>query len=285
MEYWLPVDKYFGDAGHTTAHLMYTRFWVKALFDQGLVPYSEPITWRMSGGMLLGPDGKKMSKSKGNTVNPREVVDNYGADAVRTYLAFIGPYEDTYPWNHNGLIACYRLVKNIYGLRVRVNDTEATEETKRAYHKMVMKITKMMPELKMNTAVSEIMIFTNHLKTLDSINRSLWRGFIKVIAPFAPFVAEQLWQEVKNYSTWQAKNSVHLQEWPEYNKELARDNLIDLPIQINGKVRDKITVALDISQEEALEQALKQKKISKIVSDKKQKKVVYVKNKILNIVL
>ena len=285
MKYWLPVDKYFGDAGHTTAHLMYTRFWYKALYDQGHMPYKEPINWRMSGGMLLGPDHKKMSKSRGNVVDPKEVVENYGADAVRTYLAFIGPYEDTYPWNHKGLVACYRLVKNIYEMKSKVTKAEPTEETVRALNKLVKNTTQMMENLKMNTTVSQIMIFTNHMKTLNKIPVDVWVDFLKVLAPFAPFTAEELWQGFHGYKEWDKKNSIHLQSWPKFDAGLATDAEVELPIQINGKVKHKIHVPLDMEENEVEKLVNDEARVKELLDGKEVRKTIYVKNKIYNIVI
>ena len=303
LKYWMPVDKYFGDAGHTTAHLLYSRFWYKALYDMGYLPDDEPYKWRMSGGMLLGPDHQKMSKSKGNVVNPQEVIEKYGADAVRTYLAFLGPYEDTYPWNENGLIACFKLVRNIYGMQDKVVDVDfdfvsATiteleahsnaaqhKETAQNFYKLVKHATQMLTDLKMNTAVSEIMIFTNHLKKQKQIPSQIWKEFIKVLAPFAPFAAEELWQKAHNYTEWQAANSVHLQPWPELNKELAKDQEITIPVQVNGKVRDNINISPNLSEEKVKELALSSEIVQNYTEGKDIKRFIYVPNKIVNIVV
>ncbi len=285
MKYWLPVDEYFGTAAHTTAHLMYTRFWYKALYDQGLMPYEEPIASRMSGGMLLGPDGRAMSKSRGNVIDPKMVFDNYGADALRTYLAFIGPYEDTYPWSDTSIMACYRLIRTVYELNTKVKDVEANEQTKRAYNKMIKEITSMMTEMKMNTSVSQIMIFTNHLKTLEEIPSEIWKGFLKVFAPIAPFVTEELWQNVNGFKAWKKENSIHLQEWPTYDDKFATDSEVELPVQINGKVRAKITIPIGSTEAEVKELILQNENVKKHIEGKEIVKLVYVQDKIINIVL
>jgi len=286
MKYWLPVDKYFGDAGHTTAHLLYSRFWYKVLFDEGYVPYSEPYHWRMSGGMLLGPDGHKMSKSRGNVVNPKDAVENYGADATRTYLSFIGPYEDTYPWNENGLIACFRLVKNIYEMKDKVkNDSVHNVETYKMLHKLIKNLTTMLTNFKVNTSVSEIMIFVNYLKRVDSISISVWKEFIKCIAPLMPFVAEELWQEVNDYSEWKKENSIHLQEWPKYDESIIEDNIVVIAVQINGKVRGQIEVSGEDNENSVKEKLVKLDKLKKYIEGKEIKKVVYVPKRVVNLVL
>jgi len=286
LKYWMPVDKYFGDAGHTTAHLMYSRFWYRFLFDEGYVPSPEPYKWRMSGGLLLGGDRKKMSKSRPEyVVNPKDLLDSYGADATRLYLAFIGPYEESYPWNENGIKACYRFVKNVFELKNKVSDKESTEELQKSFHKMLKKITKMLEDLKMNTAVSEMMIFINKCKEEKYIGKETYLEFLKVLAPFAPFTAEELWQEVNGHKTWVAENSVHLQQWSDFDKKIIIDDEITIPIQVNGKLRDEVVVPNDISKEEIKAQVLKQEKIKKYIGEKKVKKVIYIKGRIVNVVI
>ncbi|MFC1722064.1 leucine--tRNA ligase [Patescibacteria group bacterium] len=286
LKYWMPVDKYFGDAGHTTAHLLYTRFWYKFLYDHKYVPTNEPFQWRMSGGLLLGADRKKMSKSRPEyVVNPKDVLDNYGADAARVYLSFIGPYDETYPWNENGIKACYRFVKNVYALKLKISEEPSDKNTEKALNKMIKNVTKMIEDLKMNTAVSEMMIFLNHLKKLDSVNKNILLDFIKVISPFAPFVTEDLWQELNNYDSWTKENSVHVQPWPSYNKEKLIDDEITLPIQINGKLRGEINVETSITEEHVKEIVLKEKSVKKYLTGKNVKKIIYIKNKIVNIVV
>lgn len=281
-DYWFPVDMYFGDAGHTTAHLLYSRFWFKFLHDIGVVPMDEPYMYRMSGGMLLGPDGQKMSKSKGNVINPQEVLENYGADAVRTYLAFIGPYEDTYPWNPNGLVACARLVKNVYELSDKVDESHADKETDVMLHKLIKNTTGMMDKMRLNTAVSEIMIFVNHLKKQEKISSEVWKEFVKIVAPFMPFVAEELWQKVNGFDTWEKENSVHLQKWPEFDEKLASDVDVEIPVQVNGRIKAKVTVSADSDEETVKREALKL--VQEHVKDE-PKKVIFVKNKIINFVV
>ena len=282
--YWLPVDMYFGDAGHTTAHLLYSRFWFKFLYDIGEVPMDEPYMYRMSGGLLLGTDGQKMSKSRGNVVNPQDALESYGADAVRTYLAFIGPYEDTYPWNPNGLIACARLIRNIYAFKKHVKENVSNNQIEKSYHKMLKKITRMMEKLKMNTAVSEIMIFVNELKKAGNIDREVWKGFIKVIAPFAPFLAEELWQEINAFTAWESQNSVHLQNWPQFDPELAKDEYLTIPIQFNGKVKGEIEVTEKDTEKSVKVKVNNLPKIKELTHGKEIKKFLYIPQKIVSIV-
>jgi leucyl-tRNA synthetase len=284
MKYWLPVDNYFGDAGHTTAHLLYTRFWYKALYDMGYMPFDEPIKWRMSGGILLGEDQRKMSKSRPEySVDPAYLMESFGADATRMVLCFLGPYSETYPWNSNSIRACYKVIDTIYGLKSKVV-ADQTPNLDQPYHQLVQKVTSMLENLKMNTAVSEIMIFVNECKKAESINIDLWKGFIKVIAPIVPFVAEDLWFEVNGYPEWKRENSVHLQSWPEFDQSKAQGSSIDLPVQINGKTRAIIKVGNDLTQEQIEELVFQTPEVIKFCAKENVKKVIFVPGKILNII-
>ncbi|MFC1755913.1 leucine--tRNA ligase [Patescibacteria group bacterium] len=286
LKYWMPIDKYFGDAGHTTAHLMYSRFWYRFLYDQGLAPGPEPYKWRMSGGLMLGADRKKMSKSRPEyVVDPKDLLESYGADATRLYLSFIGPYEESYPWNENGIKACYRFVKNVFELKNKVEDKKSSKELQKSFHKMLRNITKMIEDLKMNTSVSEMMIFVNKCKEEDFIGKETYLEFLKVMAPFAPFTSEELWQEVSGYKKWKSENSVHLQDWSVYSKKLVVDDEITIPIQVNGKLRDEVVVPNNISVKEIKEMALNKENVKKYIEDKEIKKFIYVKGRIVNIVI
>lgn len=287
MRYWMPVDKYFGDAGHTTAHLIYSRFWYKFLYDQGYTPHPEPYKWRMSGGLLLGQDNKKMSKSRPEfMVDPKDVLVKYGADAARVYLSFIGPYEETYPWNDNGLKACYKLIKTIHDMKDKVSAEAQTEKhVTKKLHQLIKNTTQMIEDLKMNTAVSEIMIFVNVLKETDEIATDVWKDFIKVIAPFAPFVAEELWHEVNGHEVWMAENSVHLQAWPTFSEDLAVDDVIELPVQINGKLRATLSVGRDLSEDEVKILVMGDAKVKQQLEGIEIKKLIYVPNRVVNLVV
>lgn len=284
MKYWLPVDKYFGGAEHTTMHLLYSRFWYRFFYDIGLVPTPEPYNWRLNGGLLLGPDGRKMSKSLGNIVDPMTVVNNYGADALRMFISFIGPYEDTYPWNENGIKATFRLINTIYNLRTKVSDQKSDPALEKSFHKMLKNITEMAQNLKMNTAVSEIMIFVNEAKKASSINSELWKDFLKVAAPFAPFLTEELWFEINKYPDWKKEYSIHLQEWPKYNQELVKEEEIAIPVQINGKIKGQIMVTPEETEESVKNKTISDTKIIDALSDKTIDKFIYIPNKIISIV-
>lgn len=285
LKYWLPVDKYFGDGGHTTVHLLYSRFWHRFLYDQGLVPTPEPYKWRMTGGLLLGPDGKKMSKRYGNVVMPSDLVENYGADAARLAIAFLGPYDATFPWNENTIKAMWRLVKNIYDLKEKVTQGNESEEIKKSCNKMVKNITEMCEALKMNTAISEIMIFVNDLKKAETISADTWKGLIKVIAPFMPFVAEELWQEINGFATWDKKNSVHWQSWPEFDKTQDRNSSAIIPVMINGKVRGQIETTMDDDELSVRAKIIDDVKLEKYFEAKTINKLVFIKDRIVSLMI
>lgn len=285
LKYWLPVDKYFGDGGHTTVHLLYSRFWHKFLYDRGLVPTPEPYKWRMTGGLLLGPDGKKMSKRYGNVVMPSELVNNYGADATRLAISFLGPYEDTYPWNENTIKAMWRLVKNIYDLKDKVSDEPSDSNVTKAFNKMLKNITDMAENLKMNTAISEIMILVNELKKAENIDSETWKNFVIVISPFVPFVAEELWQEINNFATWDKQNSVHYQSWPVVANALEQATSTTIPVMINGKVRGTIEVSPNDTQESVKDKVLTNSKIAEYIAGKEIKKFIFIPGKIVSIQL
>jgi len=285
MRYWLPVDKYFGGAEHTTLHLLYSRFWHKFFFDLGIVPTDEPYKWRLNGGMLLAPDGTIMSKSKENGVDPIEQVNKWGADSLRATICFMGPYDETYPWNPNIIKTINKLIRTIYSLQENVQDTPSEESILRSYNIMLKNISGMIENLKMNTCISEIMIFINSLKNTSVIGKDLWLGFLKVLSPFTPFVAEELWQEINGFKEWNMENSIHLQKWPEVEDKYVDVDTVTIPVQINGKVRSEISVHKNDSEQEVKNKALSDDKIAKLLEGKDCKKVIYIKDRILNLIV
>ncbi|MBL8015220.1 MAG: leucine--tRNA ligase [Candidatus Doudnabacteria bacterium] len=279
LKYWLPVDKYFGGSEHTTLHLLYSRFWHKFLFDQGEVPTSEPYAWRMNGGLLMGTDGSKMSKSKGNVLNPDEKVSAYGADAVRLYINFMSPYDQNAIWQEGGLKACRRLIEDVWNLQSKVSDSFADRAVEVAYHKMVKNVGTMVDELKTNTAVSEFMMFANKVKEVGGLSLTQWEGFLKVLAPFAPFITEELWAALGH------NGSIHLESWPEYDESKLQEDNITIAVQVNGKVRDTISIPVDADEAAALGLAHASEKVAKFLEGKQVVKEIYVKGKIVNIVV
>jgi leucyl-tRNA synthetase len=284
LKYWLPVDKYFGGAEHTTVHLLYSRFWHRFLYDMGLVPTEEPYLWRMNGGLLLASDGRKMSKRFGNVIEPQLLIENYGADATRMALCFLGPYTETYPWNENIIKSAWRLLNTIYGLREKVLECTTDPAMKKLLHKTIKNITEMLENIKMNTAVSQIMILTNALKKQKAISKEVWTEFLKLLAPLAPFLAEELWQEVHEYKEWTPENSIHAQEWSKYDPELAREDTICLGIQINGKIRDQIALSPDEAEDTVKELVFSKDLVKKSLEGKNIKKFIYIPHKIISIV-
>ncbi len=294
MKYWLPVDRYFGGSEHTTLHLLYSRFWHKFFYDLGIVPTEEPYQWRMNGGTLLGPDGQKMSKSIGNVLNPDEKIAIYGADALRLYICFMGPYDGTITWQEGGLKACRRLVEEIIELNnklVDIQSDDTSNEFMTAYHKLIKNVTRMIDDLKMNTAVSEIMIFVNLAKRQNNISLEIWKGFLKVIAPFAPFIAEELWQQLHSDSdgnslkTGQKEYSIHLQDWPIYDEAKIKEDKFIVGVQINGKLRAEVEVNIDENAEIVRNRVMTLPSVQKWTEGTEPKKFIYIPGKIVNIVI
>lgn len=277
LKYWMPVDLYNGGMEHTTLHLLYSRFWNKFLYDIGVVPTSESYQKRVSHGMILAPDGNKMSKSKGNVINPDEIVKDYGADVLRVYEMFMGPYDQAVAWDLNGVRGIKKFLDKVYNIEVD-ESIEEDAETLRALHKTIKKVTEDIDKRHFNTAVSAMMIFVNHI-TSKGVNRGVFREFVQSLAPFAPHLAEELWEKLGE------EGSVHLQVWPEYNPDLAKDDQIELPIQINGKVRDKLMVEAEIGEAELKEKVLASEKVQNYLKGQEPKKMIYIKGKLVSIVI
>ncbi len=281
MDAWMPVDAYFGGAEHTTMHLLYSRFWVKALASLGLVASSEPYKNRYNRGLILGPDGQKMSKSKGNVVDPDEVVAHVGADTVRSYLAFIGPFNEpgNYPWDPNGVVGIRRFLDRMNRLSAKVQYSESSSESFiKELHKTIKKVTDDIDRLKYNTAISALMVLVNIAEKESCITRVDYETMLKLLAPFAPHLTEELWFAVGNSS------SIHLASWPTYEQKYLVVDTIDIGVQVNGKVRGVITLAVDTSSPDAQALALAHPDIKRWVGDQEIKKFIYIPGKIVNIV-
>jgi leucyl-tRNA synthetase len=281
QEAWMPIDIYFGGAEHTTMHLLYSRFWQKALFKLGLATVNEPYKKRINRGLVLGPDGNKMSKSKGNVIDPDEQVKRLGADTVKMYLAFMGPYGESanYPWDMGGIVGIRRFLERVNGLSEHVADTE-TEETTRLLHKTVKKVTEDVTDYKFNTAISALMVFINHTEK-QGLTRESYRTFLRLLAPFAPHLTDELW-EIEGLPA--SLHSDDVRQWPEYEARLAMDQEIMLPVQINGKMRGTVLVSPDADEATVLTAIHSETSISaKIVSA--IQKTIYVKGRIINLIL
>ncbi len=257
LKYWLPVDHYFGGSEHTTLHLLYSRFWHKALHKLGHVPTSEPYNKRTNGGILLASDGSKMSKSKGNVISPDEKLNTVGADALRLYVNFIGPYEATVSWQEGGLIACKKLIDGLFRLESKVDKTITNIDKKllSSYHKTVKKITEHLELQKNNVAVAEIMTFNNILKDQEIIPGSIWTGYLQILAPFTPHITEELWYKHHNFDQNDHTKSIHLTSWHIYDPLLVLDEVVTIAVQVNGKLRGTFEIDTDSEENLVIEKA------------------------------
>ncbi len=283
-KYWMPVDWYNGGMEHTTLHLLYSRFIFKFLWDIKAVPASigsEPYKKRTSHGMVLGEGGIKMSKSKGNVINPDTVVKQYGADTLRLYEMFMGPFEQMIPWDIKGVVGCRRFIEKIYNLaEKKVVPVVADESLKKFLHKTIKKVSEDIELLKFNTAVSSMMEFVNAWQvSKESLSKKDLVDFLKILSPFAPHLAEELWSDTG------LKEMCCQQKWPKYDEKLIEEQNILLIVQVNGKVRDKIELKLNTTQKEAEKIVLKSEKIKNFVGESEIKKIVFVPNKLINIVV
>ncbi len=277
QEQWMPIDIYFGGAEHTTMHLLYSRFWQKALYDLEVVVHDEPYTKRINRGLILGPDGNKMSKSKGNVIDPDEQVKLVGADTVKMYLAFMGPYEGAnYPWDMGAIAGIRRFLERVYGLSEHISDN-SSEVTTKLLHKTIQKVTEDIPQYKFNTAISSLMILVNTIEK-EGISQADYKTVLKLMAPFAAHVAEELWSEAE------LEGSVHEQNFPVADESLAKDDQVTIGVQINGKVRGDITIAPDASEEVAMEAVKSDEKLAEKITDN-VKKIIYKEGRILNIIV
>lgn len=287
MKSWLPVDLYIGGAEHNTMHLLYSRFFTKALYDLGFLDFDEAFTVRRNRGDILGPDGYKMSKSRGNVVDPDDLVAKYGADTVRMYLAFMGPYEQGGPWNPGGIVGVYRFLNRVWALYQKLNIKNQNDKLKikgsgninQVLHRTVKKVGEDIENLRFNTGVSEMMKLLNELENYK-LPASVQKIFLQLLAPFAPHLAEEIWMRVlKN------KQSVHLETWPKYDVKLIVEKTTKLVAQVNGKTRDVIEVPVGLDETKVSEFALASEKIKKHLIGKEVKKFIYVKNRLINIVI
>ncbi len=278
VKYWGPVDWYNGGMEHTTLHLLYSRFWHKFLYDIGVVPTKEPYAKRTSHGMILGENGEKMSKSRGNVVNPDEIVDNYGADTMRLYEMFIGDFEKAAPWNSDSIKGCKRFIERFWNLQEIVKDGDSySSDLEALMHKTIKKVTEDIDNLKCNTAIASMMTLVNEMYA-KGVNKAELRALTIMLNPFAPHVTEELW-EAMDFG-----GMVHEAKWPEFDEEKTKENSVEIALQIMGKVRSRITVPADISKEDAIALAKADEKIASAIEGKTIKKEIYVPGKLVNIV-
>ena len=277
-KYWSPVDWYNGGMEHTTLHLLYSRFWHKFLYDIGVVPTPEPYQKRTSHGMILGQNGEKMSKSRGNVVNPDEIVDTYGADTMRLYEMFIGDFEKAAPWNSDSIKGCKRFIEKYWNLQEKVTDgDEYSPELEALIHKTVKKVTFDIDNLKANTAIAAMMTLVNEM-TQKGCNKAELKTLTILLNPFAPHVTEEMWQ-VMNYG-----GMVNEAKWPEYDDEKTKENSVEIVLQVMGKVRSRMTIPVDMPKDDVIAAAKQDAKIAELIDGKTIKKEIYVPRKLVNIV-
>jgi len=285
-KYWMPVDLYIGGAEHAVLHLLYARFWHKLLYDLGYVSTKEPFKKLVNQGMILGEDGQKMSKSRGNVINPDRVVADYGADSMRLYEMFMGPLESIKPWSMQGVEGVHRFLQKTWRMIVdtdtgqlcqEVKDGDADEVTLRLLNQTIKKVGDDIESFDFNTAISAMMIFVNHLSKQPVRPKSVIEKFILILAPFAPHIAEELWERLGH------KDSLAYEPWPEYDEELIKEKEIELAVQVNGKIKDRIVVAADTDEQQIRQVALGSLKVSAAMGGKPVKKIIVVKPRIVSI--
>ncbi|MHC4763337.1 MAG: leucine--tRNA ligase [Planctomycetota bacterium] len=290
-KYWMSpkgVDLYIGGAEHAVLHLLYARFWHKFLYDLGHVSTKEPFYKLINQGMILGEDGQKMSKSRGNVINPDRVIADYGADSMRLYEMFMGPLEATKPWNMQGVEGVYRFLQKTWRMIIDedtgrlaegVKDAQAAEATLRLLNQTIKKVTDDIEGFRFNTAISAMMIFVNHLSRQEVRPRDVLEKFILILAPFAPHIAEELWEKLGH------TKSLAYEPWPEYDSELIKEKEVELAVQIQGKIKDRIVVSADADEEQIKQAALASEKIIAAMAGKPAKKIIVIKSRLVNILV
>lgn len=278
LDYWMNVDWYNGGMEHTTLHLLYSRFWHKFLYDCGFVSTKEPYKRRTSHGMILAENGEKMSKSRGNVINPDDIITNYGADTFRLYEMFIGPFDQVAMWSDESLMGVYRFVGKIFNLFKKVCDIPAGEKDLRAMHKCILEVTERIDQMKFNTAVSSLMSYVNYLSGLEKIPAELYETLLKLLSPFTPHLAEEMWARLGH------NDSVITVAWPQGDKALAQDDVVTIAVQLCGKMRGTIEMPKDSSEEDVKAAALQLENIARQTAGKEIKKIIVVPNRIVNIV-
>lgn len=285
LKYWTPVDWYNGGMEHTVLHLLYSRFWNQFMFDIGLVPTSEPYKKRTSHGLILAKGGEKMSKSRGNVVSPDDVIKDYGADTLRTYIMFMGPFDQPVEWDMNGLIGVRRFLEKIWNFQDRISPTNSfrpagTLSSALVFlHQTIKKVTDDIEGMRFNTAIAKLMELANKLSAEESIYQETYEMVLKLLAPFAPHLTEEIWQALGH------NDSINQSAWPEYDSQFVTDAEITIAIQVNGKLRDTITVPVTATEEAIKDLALAAEKIKTWLQDKEPKKIIYVKGKLISIVV
>ena len=280
LEYWSPVDWYNGGMEHTTLHLLYSRFWHKFLYDIGVVPTKEPYAKRTSHGMILGSNGEKMSKSKGNVINPDDIVNEFGADTFRVYEMFMGPFDQTAPWSMESIRGCAKFLDRVWNMQDMVVDGDSySSEFEKMMHQSIKKVTNDIEDMKFNTAVATFMSMTNEFYRVKRINKAEFDTFLQLLNPFAPHMTEEIYQNLGNNKT------IAETSWPTYDEAKTIENVIEIPVQVNGKLRSTIKITLDSPENEVKELVHANTQVQNSLEGKTIVKEIYVKNKIYNIVV
>jgi len=285
QKYWMPVDLYVGGPEHTVGHLLYARFWQKVLFDVGLTSHDEPFQKLFHQGMVLGPDGEKMSKSRGNVINPDDVRENYGADAIRMYICFMGPADKDKPWATNGIDGVRRFLERVWRLvvtdqgEVLAKDTPLSSEIEKLLHKTIKKVSEDIENMSFNTSVSQMMIFVNELYKHKESPKTALMTLAQLMMPFAPHLAEEIWQKLGG------QGLVSLAPWPKFDPQLCKDDTVTMAVQVNGKTRGTIEIAPNAAETLAVEEAQKVSSVSAAIDGKPIAKVIYKAGKILNLIV
>ena len=280
LNYWAPVDWYEGGMEHTTLHLLYSRFWHKFLYDIGVVPTKEPYAKRTSHGMILGTNGEKMSKSRGNVINPDDVINEYGADTLRIYEMFMGPFDQTVSWSEDGIRGCFKFLDRVWNLQdILVDGDTYSDKFEKMMHKSIKKVSEDIEEMKFNTSVSTFMTMINEFYKEKQINKAEFRDFLILLNPFVPHISEELF-EICGFD-----GPISSTKWPEYDPSKTIDDEIEIPVQINGKVKATVSIAKDAEESVVKELVMADAKVQDNIAGKTVAKEIYVKNKIYNIVV
>ncbi len=278
MQDWMPVDIYVGGAEHAVLHLLYARFWIKVLHDAGYLSFKEPFKKLYNQGLILGPDGMKMSKSKGNVINPDDVVVEFGADSLRLYEMFMGPFEVEKPWDTKGINGVYRFLQKVWALQ-DVTKGESSSEVKNLLAKTIKKVTHDIESFQFNTAVSAMMILVNKMSKQKTLEAGDLESLVKILNPFAPHITEEMWRQLGH------ENLLVHEAWPQFDAQAAQDTEVEIAIQINGKVRARITVSAEATQQEVSAQAFSNEVVKKYTEDKEIVKEIYVPGRLLSLVI
>ena len=278
-KYWSPVDMYVGGAEHATRHLIYARFYHKFLYDIGVVSYEEPFDRLQNVGLIMAPDGRKMSKRWGNVVNPDDVVDTYGADTLRLYEMFMGPFGQSVAWSTDSIVGPRRFLERVWRLQEKVSEVNGVGSIEATLHKTIKKVGDDIESFSFNTAISSLMILVNEMEKFESVSRDSYQALLILLAPFAPHITEDLWHNIGN------TESIHLAKWPLFDESKCVSNELTVAIQVNGKLRDTIVVLADADEEAIKTTALGRPAVTKWTSGKTVKKIIFVKGRLINIVI